>query len=187
MCVTSGAGLETLFLDAWKIVFSWLPSDQDVQLVAPCPARCLPIHSCHDSNGLTFSTCKPAPVLTAVYCKSCFDCGVRHARRSEVQGQPGVQRPWRNKQKLKQASKTANESEVPASMAADGIPMIQTGGGDSQPPSHPPLVSIIWTPGPVITPFPPTFLQTDPTCFPDVSETRLSFQATEVTYFWPAT
>ena len=39
---------DTIFLTAWKTVFSWLPLDQDVQLLAPSRALCLPGH-CHVS------------------------------------------------------------------------------------------------------------------------------------------
>jgi hypothetical protein len=40
---------------AEETVFSWLQSDQDVELSAPSPAQCLPGHchaSGHDENGL---------------------------------------------------------------------------------------------------------------------------------------
>jgi hypothetical protein len=57
-------GFETLLLASWKPVFSWLPSEQDVELSAP-PAPCLP-GSCHafclHDNGLNLWTCKPAPI-----------------------------------------------------------------------------------------------------------------------------
>jgi hypothetical protein len=51
-------------LAAWKPVFSWLSSEQDVELSAP-PAPFLPgcCHaSCHDDNGLNLRTSKPAPI-----------------------------------------------------------------------------------------------------------------------------
>jgi hypothetical protein len=40
-----GVGYKTLILAAWKSVFCWQPSDEDVELSAP-PAPCLP-ECCH--------------------------------------------------------------------------------------------------------------------------------------------
>ena len=45
-------------------VFSYLPSEQAVELSAP-PVSCLPVHcyaSCHDDNGLNLRISKPAPI-----------------------------------------------------------------------------------------------------------------------------
>jgi hypothetical protein len=43
--VTVGVGFKILFLAAWKLTFSCLPLDEDVELSAPA-ASCLPEH-CH--------------------------------------------------------------------------------------------------------------------------------------------
>jgi hypothetical protein len=45
-----GRGLMTLVLAAWKTVFCWQPSDEDVELSAP-PSPCLP-GCCLDDAGL---------------------------------------------------------------------------------------------------------------------------------------
>jgi hypothetical protein len=44
-CVTVGIGFKTLILAAWKPVFSYQPSDEDVELAAS-PAPCL-LGCCH--------------------------------------------------------------------------------------------------------------------------------------------
>jgi len=62
--VCGGMGFETLLLAAWKPVFSCLPLEQDVELLAP-PAPCLPgcCHaSSHDDYGQNLGTSKPAPI-----------------------------------------------------------------------------------------------------------------------------
>jgi hypothetical protein len=54
MLITVGGGLETPLLAAWKIVFSWLLSEQNIELSAS-PVPCVPgcCHgSCLDDNGL---------------------------------------------------------------------------------------------------------------------------------------
>jgi hypothetical protein len=56
-------------------VSSWLPLDQDVELLAPpAPSLSAPCHaSHHDNNGLDLSNCKPAPMKCFVlfFDKSC--------------------------------------------------------------------------------------------------------------------
>jgi hypothetical protein len=79
-CVTVGVGFEALLLAACKTVFSFLPSEQDVELSAP-PAPCLPggCHaSHHDDTGLNLWTCKPANFsqFKVVLRKSCHGYGI---------------------------------------------------------------------------------------------------------------
>ena len=75
--VTVGVGFGALLLGDHQIVFSWVPSEQDVELSAP-PAPCLPgcCSAFHlDDNGLTLWTCKPAPIKYCFF-RSCLGHGV---------------------------------------------------------------------------------------------------------------
>jgi hypothetical protein len=64
---------KTLILAAWRPVFCWQPSDQDVELYT-MPAWMLP-YSCLDNSGLNLGTSKPAPIKCCPY-KCCLFHGI---------------------------------------------------------------------------------------------------------------
>jgi hypothetical protein len=65
VCHCGGGLWEAFLLAAWKPVFFCLPSEQDVEFLAPSSVPGLPgqCHaSCHDDHGLNLRTSKTAPI-----------------------------------------------------------------------------------------------------------------------------